>query len=111
LVSWLFFLTDLFSKSILLIDLFKLDIIKLIELFSDFVDYKDDDCINEIEKIFAQLNLGHFPDCSSFAILGAAGVGKSWLTSEIVKLAVSMHLKCYLSTPTHKAIKILSKQK
>jgi hypothetical protein len=24
---------------------------ELIELFSDFVDYKDDDCINEIEKI------------------------------------------------------------
>lgn len=62
---------------------------------------------DEIEKIFVQLNLGHYPDCTSFAILGAAGVGKSWLTSEIVKLAVSMRLKCYLSTPTHKAVRVL----
>lgn len=63
---------------------------------------------DEIERIFVQLSLGHYPECSSFAILGAAGVGKSWLTSEIVKLANSMRLKCYLSTPTHKAVRVLN---
>ena len=62
---------------------------------------------NDLESVFVQLNLGHVPRYTSYAILGAAGVGKSWLTSELVKLANEMRLKCYLSTPTHKAVRVL----
>ena len=62
---------------------------------------------DELEKVFRNLSLGHIPRIKVFSILGAAGVGKSWLTAQIVKMVVEMRLRCFLSTPTHKAVRVL----
>ena len=62
---------------------------------------------DELETVFAQVAIGHLPQIKVFSILGAAGVGKSWLTSQIVKMAVANRLRCFLSTPTHKAVRVL----
>ena len=61
----------------------------------------------DLESAFVKLGLGYYPDKVIYSILGAAGVGKSWLTSQIVKMAVDLRLRCFLSTPTHKAVRVL----
>ena len=62
---------------------------------------------DELEKVFRNLSLGHIPRIKEYSILGAAGVGKSWLTSQLVQLVVDLRLRCFLSTPTHKAVRVL----
>ena len=62
---------------------------------------------DELEKVFRNLSLGHIPRIKEYSVLGAAGVGKSWLTSQLVKLVVDLRLRCFLSTPTHKAVRVL----
>jgi len=61
----------------------------------------------EFTKVFDNLAKGHMNEFKMYCLSGAAGCGKTWLVSILVKYAVEKRLKCYLSTPTHKAVQVL----
>ena len=61
----------------------------------------------EMIEVFKKISHYHVPPTKVYTIAGAAGVGKSWLTSMLVKKAIDLKVRCFLSTPTHKAVGVL----